>query len=351
MALRPAVKLGWSIFFILTLASLGLSYYSYGKQTDLLVRHEENLQNIKGLKEKQAKLAEFQPKTQEELELAKILAEQQGDLWFLEDIEELLGEKYFPTFVLIGPLTQEAKENHIVYSRQMSLNATFPEVELLFMELESKRGFAISGLKLDAGTTTANINENGQQRHHVDFKLSCVKIKESFLTELGLPTVHNDQQIDAQVVSLLMDIPWGEGQKLDLDNEVKDPFIVYVRPVPKQIKTESTSYEPKDLSGQYTLQGIATIGGKKMAIISPDRVLEVGDLLDHKKIAKIEDARIVLKEGRQEYFIKLPGGTEFGLQSNTTSDNDKDQKEPLESNKSDEVNGALENTDKSNNPD
>ncbi len=318
--MRP-VKAGWLLFLILTIILAATGYNHYKKQTEKLERYEANVREVKKLHEQQAKLIKATTKTDEvkkaEEKVLKLLAEEKGDLWFLEDVEDRLGKSFSPTFVLIGPLHSENKGNHLRFQRQISLEATYPEMIKLLNELEKKRGFTVSKLRISqnkkaaASLSKKKKGKTPKIRHRVEFLLSCIKIKESFLTQLGLQAPVSAKE--DYVESLLLAVPWKPGAKLKFGNMFNDPFVTVKKKEKRRKKASGPKiFPPIDLAGQYTLQGIIKVAGRRLALISPDLVLEAGDLLDNKKLDKIEAGQILLHEGKQKYFLQLPGDFDFG---------------------------------------
>ncbi len=332
--MRP-VKAGWLIFLTLLSFGLGTGYYLYSRQAVRLERHAANMREIKELQKKQAKLMVVPAKNEEEGEVLKLLATKKGDLWFMEDIEEQLGTNFPPTFLMIGPLKRKDKKNHIRFSRQLSLETSFPDLINLLDILETKRGFTVSQLQI-----TPNLGKAG--RHRVNFWLSCLQIKESFLSQLGLDNPSNYRGTTA-VASLLLDPPWQPGQKIKLAGKLSDPFKKFVpkKPVPVKKKLAKKTKQPKkpnvlppiDLVGKYTLQGVVKLGGKQMVLIAPDHVLEEGDWLGEKQLVKIEKGKVTLKQGKQKYFLTLPGSVEPKSRPSPTQTKDKEASQPVGSSK------------------
>ena len=307
-----SVKLGWMILLTLLTVLSGGGYYLYARQEQRFDRHAANIREIKKLKEQQAKLMQVPEKSEDETEVLKILASQKGELWFLEDIEEQLGLKAGPRFLLIGPVKREEKSNHVVFSRQVSLEAGFSELMRLLDILETKRGFRVSRLQI-------MVNPVNPKRHRIDFWLSCIRIKESFLAQLGLDAPLSGRE-GVKVASLLLDLPFRAGEKLVLEDELGDPFLkleprktrgpqkkALAKRSRRRRRSKPLALAPIDLAGEYTLQGIVKVAGRRMALIAPDRVLEEGDWLGKKQLVEIRESKVIFQAGRQKYFLKLPG--------------------------------------------
>jgi hypothetical protein len=266
--------------------------------------HLENKEKMKKLEEEESKKLEWKAEEEKDIETLKNLAKKQGKWWFLHDIEEELGAEFKPLFRSIGQMKMEDKNDYLYVSRKIQLEASYPEIIKLFENLEKERGFSIEELKIRS-------SPNNPERHEASFTLSCVEIKKGFLSELTAME-GKEEEVPLFVDSLLLPPPWDEKQLLVLETEGIDPFVE-LEEVKKAVVPEGpVILPPIDISSKYRLEGIVSFPQYRIAIIGPDYILREGDWLDNMQITSINNHRITLMEGEQEYFMNIPGFATLG---------------------------------------
>jgi hypothetical protein len=293
------LKTWWIVFLVLLSIFIVGGYHLYSQQTEKMQKHKQNKEMIKKLEESQEEDTVLKTEEKKDIETLKSLAKQHGKWWFLHDIEDELGDEFKPLFRSIGQMKLEDKADYLYISRKVELEASYNELIRLFENLERERGFSIEELKISA-------LPGNPERHHVSFTLSSVEIKKGFINELvGLE--EKEEDLNLQVESLVLAPNWDSKQMLALENETIDPFVRQPR-----IKIVARSETPEilppiDLSSKYRLEGIVDFPQYRIAIIGPDYILKEGDWLDNMQVVSIDDRRITLMDGEQEYFMSISG--------------------------------------------
>jgi len=300
------LKVGWLIFLILLVAAGGGGYYLYHQQTLQMQRHLANIAEISRYEAEQSTAMEKELEYKEDLQMLENLAKGHDKWWFLQDIEEVLGQEFQPLFRSIGSLKVEDKADYVRISRAIKVEASYPELIRLLEELEKKRGFAIEQLKI-----VQNPNNPGQ--HKAQFVLSSIEIKKGFFDQLRDLEGKKEVAATTNIMpteSLIVPPPWKEGQKLVLREEFTDPFVKYEEEKVIEVVTgEPEVLEPIDLSATYRLEGIVQFPQYRVAIVSPNYILREGDWLEDKQITSITESKVVLHKGEQEYYLTIPGFT------------------------------------------
>jgi hypothetical protein len=293
------LKAGWIVFLMLLIGAAGGGYYLYREQSLTMRKHIANKRQIERLEKEQKQEVEWKLEEKRDIETLKKLAKKHDKWWFLHDIEEELGGEFRPLFRSIGQMKVEEGQDYLHVSRKVEVEATYPELIRLLENLERERGFSIEGLKISASS-------NDAERHNAKFTLSCVEVKKGFLDEL-LDIEEKKETVSPPTESLVLSPPWDKEQMLVLKTQTIDPFIKLDRERLRGGPEAPAILPPIDLSSKYRLEGIISFPQYRLAIIGPDYLLKEGDWLDNMQVIKIDDQRVSLKEGEQEYFLAIPG--------------------------------------------
>ena len=299
------LKAAWIILLLVGISLSGYGYHLYSKQSEELAQYAQNTKLVESYQEHGALSLERELEEKEDIKTLKKLAQEREKWWFLQDIEENLGDKLRPMFKNIGPVTVVDHEDYLEMSRELEVSASYQELIQLFEELEKERGFTIGRLRINRDTQDI-------ERQVAQFVLTTIEVKRSFFDQLRNmgADIEGTSQMALVSESLIIDPTWQEREKLRLKEEAVDPFISYedrqILLARQPVVAEEKVMVPINLSSQYRLQGIVQFSKYLVAIISPDHILREGDKLDKKQVVSITRQKVTLIEGPQEYYIDLP---------------------------------------------
>lgn len=312
------LKVGWIIFLVVLSVAVAGGYSVYNKQKLALQKHGKNQEELKKLEEKEKNKGTLDAEKDKDIETLKELSKQHGKWWFLHDIEDELGVEFKPLFISIGKVKLRDMRDYLYISRQMNIEATYPELIKLFENLEREKGFSVEDLKIQAHSPAQ------AGRHQVSFTLSSLEIKKKFLDELleveGKGKEKEKEDLGQFAESLILSPPWGDEQMLIVKLDKDDPFV---REDVSKLLTYSPDSDsdsdipavvaPIDLSSRYRLEGIINFPLYRLAIIGPDYLLKEGDWLEDLQVQSIDKQKITFKQGDQEYFLPVPGFMNAGV--------------------------------------
>lgn len=304
------LKVGWIIFLVVLVTALMGGYRVYKRQDSAFGKHDKNQQELEKMKKEEQHKGEWEIEKKKDIETLKELAKHHGKWWFLHDIEDELGEEFNPRFLGIGKIKVQDQQDYIYISRHLDIEASYPELIKLFENLERERGFSVEDLKISAGSNA------GDGRHLASFTLSSLEIKKKFLDEL-LEIEEKKKERKQLAESLILTPPWRDDQLLIVKLNESDPFVK--EDAAKFFTIASSGgiglpavVAPIDLSPRYRLEGIIDFPKYRLVIIGPDYILKEGDWLEDMQVESIENQKVTLRQGEQEYFLAIPGFMDLG---------------------------------------
>ncbi len=295
-------KIAWIVFLVLFMGGTGFGFHLYQEQEHTLSKHKKNKQDIIGLKLQAEKSLEQEFAEKEEIEALQDIGKGYNKWWFLQDIEETLGKQYTPLFTSVGPAKIQEKQDYRRLSRQIEVEGGYSELVELLENLEKEKGFSIEKLSIRQSRTVP-----GKQT--ASFTLSGVEIKEGIFEQLkDLDGKTEEKKVKFSAESLIIATSWKRNERLIVMEVLSDPFLP---PLPEAVKTKVRVKAPEPINlarlGKYKLEGILDFPDFRVAIISPNSILRAGDWLDTKEIISIGKRKVILREGRQEYYLVIPG--------------------------------------------
>jgi Tfp pilus assembly protein PilO len=215
------------------------------------------------------------------------LTPQSGIPELLEQINRISNEMNI-RFVTIKPLDEEEAAEYRKYPFLIETRAAYPELVNFVNRIENGMRLSLSNLQIERDPKDVSM-------HRLQFTLNIVELTDDvdFGPEIWAETVSPDSK-NMELVAVFRDVfsPKQGTTVAQLPKPPESASVVKKKPRPPKLN----------------LMGIMEIAGKRVAIIN-DRIVRPGQIILKQRVERIEDDRVIIVRGDQEYSLFLKGST------------------------------------------
>jgi Tfp pilus assembly protein PilO len=215
------------------------------------------------------------------------LSPRKGIPELLEQINRM-GDEMNIRFVTIKPLDEAEAAGYRQYPFLIETKAGYPELVNFVNRIENGMRLSLNNLRIEPDPKDDSL-------HRLQFELSIFELNDDLDFEPGVST---------ETVSPL-------SKTMELVAVDRDPFsakkATQVAQLPKPPKPAKHVTKKRKLP-RLDLMGIMEIAGKRVAIIN-DRIVRPGEVIHKQKVERIENDRVIITHGDEEYMLFLKGST------------------------------------------
>jgi hypothetical protein len=213
------------------------------------------------------------------------LTPQRGIPELLEQINRISNEMNI-RFVAIKPLDEEEAAEYRKYPFLIETRAAYPELVNFVNRIENGMRLSLSNLQIERDPKDVSM-------HRLQFTLNIVELNDDvdFGPEIWAETVSPDSK-NMELIAVFRDVfsPKQGTTVAQLPKPPESANVVKKKPRPPKLN----------------LMGIMEIAGKRVAIIN-DRIVRPGQIILKQRVERIEDDRVIIVRGDQEYSLFLKG--------------------------------------------
>ncbi len=205
----------------------------------------------------------------------------------LEQINRISNEMNI-RFVAIKPLDEEEAAQYRKYPFLIETRAAYPELVNFVNRIENRMRLSLSNLRIERDPKDVSM-------HRLQFTLNIVELNDDvdFEPEISAETVSPDSK-DTELIAVFRDV----------FSPKQGTTIAQLPKPPKPAKMVKKKRRPPKLN----LMGIMEIAGKRVAIIN-DKIVRPGEVILKQRVKRVEDDRVIIVRGDQEYSLLLKGST------------------------------------------
>jgi len=213
------------------------------------------------------------------------LTPQRGIPELLEQINRVSNQMNI-RFVAIKPLDEEETDEYRKYPFLIETKAGYPELVNFVHRIEN-------GMRLSLGNLQIERDPKDVSMHRLQFTLNIVELNEDveFGPEIPVETVFPDPN-DTELIGVFRDV----------FSPKQGTTVVQLPTPPEAAKVVKKKRRPPKLN----LMGIMEIAGKRVAIIN-DKIVRPGEVILKQRVERIEDDRVIIVRGDQQYSLFLKG--------------------------------------------
>ena len=214
------------------------------------------------------------------------LTPQRGIPELLEQINRISNEMNI-RFVAIKPLDEEEAAEYRKYPFLIETRAAYPELVNFVHRIENGMRLSLSNLQIERDPKDVSM-------HRLQFTLNIVELDADvdFGPAISADTVSPDSKETEELIAVFRDV----------FSPKQGTTVAQLPKPPEPAKVFKKKRRPPKLN----LMGIMEIAGRRVAIIN-NKIVRPGDVILKQRVKRIEDDRVILMRGSQEYPLFLKG--------------------------------------------